>query len=73
MSIKSTIKRLENRLSKSDSNDSITFVIPHCKDANQTKEIQEQLIKENRLDCWKRFRVVFVVNYAFPHVLEQIL
>lgn len=61
MSIKSTLKRLENQTAKSG-NKSISFIIPYCRDKNEEEAIKQRLLKEYGVS--KDVLSVFVIDFA---------
>lgn len=64
MSIKGTIKRLENALAKSNGPQVATFVIPYCRDSEQTGKIKRQLVQESGLADRTDLIKIFVISYA---------
>lgn len=64
MSIKSAIKRLENLMTKNRSQQSVTYVIPYCKDDNQMKVIQQKIMKDTGHEYPENILTVFVIDYA---------
>lgn len=64
MSIKSILRKLENQVCRINGNQTVSFEIPYCKEASQTKEIQRQIIKNNGLDKNDDVLVIFIVNFA---------
>lgn len=63
MSIKNAIKRLENQVAKSGSGNQVTFIIPYNADSNQTRELQQRLIRDHNLEN-SDTQIIFVINFA---------
>lgn len=64
MSIKGAIKRIEGVLARSSGNRSFTFVIPYCRNANQSEQIKTRLINENGLTNRTDILAIFVIDFA---------
>jgi hypothetical protein len=64
MSIKGAIKRLEGVLARNSGSQQITFLIPHCKNPDQTEKMKTQLINEHGLSNKSDALLVFVVDFA---------
>lgn len=63
MSIKNAIRRLETKLIKNASSHPMTFIIPYCKDASQTKKIKQKLLQGQGLEN-SDSQVIFVIDFA---------
>lgn len=63
MALKGQLARLERQLAKTGSH-MLSFVIPHCRDREQSKKIKEEILIRNGLNKSPNVTVVFVTDYS---------
>lgn len=63
MAIKGQLARLERQLAKTGGR-MLSFVIPYCRDREQSKNLKQEILIQNGLDKSPNVTVVFVMDYS---------